>query len=1115
MPNRLQKLCDAIMEAAWLAALVVAPLYFNVFSQRVFEPDKIALVRSLALVALAAWLVKQIDRWRRGAEPVSPGGEQAAIPLWRRPLARAVLALAAVYLLSTLASVTPRQSFWGSYQRLQGTFTMFSYMAFFFVVLDTLRTKAQWQRLQYAVILTSVPIALYGIFQLAGIDLDPLPWGGDTSQRVAGNMGNAIFLAAYLIMALPLTVERMISAAQKMLLDAQGSTADAMSAGVLLFVLLLQVAAIYFTQSRGPWLGLAAGGYIFLLLGLTSLRQQAARQGRLALAEVGLGVGVGAAGLAAAGLGILALVRIGGIAGGLILLAAGAAVLALYLAPLFNRSGWRWLWLSVITQGALIAIFLILINLPNTALHNAFAQIPRLGRLAQIMEVDDGTGRVRVLIWQGVTDMLAANEPITFPDGHTDALGPLRAVIGHGPESMWVAYNRFYLPELGGLERRNASPDRSHNETFDSLVITGGLGFIVYFLLFVGVIFYALRWLGLIAARRDRVIFLALAAAGALTGVLLPALAGALYLAGVGMPFGFIFGVILYITYAAARGVAATRTLDRRQLLIVALLATVVAHFIEIHSGISIAATRTYFFILIAALVAVGDGHLILEAAAAAAPAPPAAAAAAPGRRRKASKRGAPPRRLLREERQPLWRAALPYTLVAALILFVLDYIYIANQSALRDTLDIFLQSWLPGRDNGVFYIFLFTLIVGLALLLGESWQPHHRRQDILNAALVYLTLTILIWLIYGLFQAGRLRPLPNTLPLIARGDHVAGHVNAFYIWLGLVAAGLAAGLWTAGERAGHRWSQNPWPAAGAAVILGGAALFLIVTVNLNLVRADVYFKIGQNTDAERDWQVSQIFYERASALAPHEDHYQLFLGRSLLEGARAASDVAQQQALFDRAEQVLKNARDLNPLNTDHSANLARHYATRAATTPAGAERQALLEQAAAAYATATTLSPNAAHLQNEWGSVYLQLGDIEAARARFAQSIALDPNYADTYLRLAQLEGQQNAWEAALAAYTRAAELNPRDARAHSGRGFALAQLGRREEAIAANLQVLALNPNDNSALQNLTVLYRDLGDVAQALIYAQRLRASAPESQIPSIDALIEQLQQQLAG
>ena len=70
MPNRLSRFADGIMEACWLLALIVTPLFFNIYSARVFEPDKISLLRSLALVTLAAWLIKLI----------SQGGQAAVVP---------------------------------------------------------------------------------------------------------------------------------------------------------------------------------------------------------------------------------------------------------------------------------------------------------------------------------------------------------------------------------------------------------------------------------------------------------------------------------------------------------------------------------------------------------------------------------------------------------------------------------------------------------------------------------------------------------------------------------------------------------------------------------------------------------------------------------------------------------------------------------------------------------------------------------------------------------------------------------------------------------------------------------------------------------------------------
>ncbi|MCB0156802.1 MAG: hypothetical protein KDD83_01625, partial [Caldilineaceae bacterium] len=56
--TKIDQWCEAVIEAGWLAALIVAPLFFNVFSSRVFEPDKISLVRSIMLVMALAWLVK-------------------------------------------------------------------------------------------------------------------------------------------------------------------------------------------------------------------------------------------------------------------------------------------------------------------------------------------------------------------------------------------------------------------------------------------------------------------------------------------------------------------------------------------------------------------------------------------------------------------------------------------------------------------------------------------------------------------------------------------------------------------------------------------------------------------------------------------------------------------------------------------------------------------------------------------------------------------------------------------------------------------------------------------------------------------------------------------------
>lgn len=174
MLNKLSRYADGVMEAAWLAVVVLLPVFFNLYSSRIFEPDKIALFRSLALIILSAWLVKGIaDRGlARTAEAQLQG------PTWREilriPLVLPALSLLVVTLVSTLFSITPGVSFWGSYQRLQGVYTTLAYLVLFAALFAHLRSAEKFQRLITAIIISSLPVALYGILQR--YQLDPIPW---------------------------------------------------------------------------------------------------------------------------------------------------------------------------------------------------------------------------------------------------------------------------------------------------------------------------------------------------------------------------------------------------------------------------------------------------------------------------------------------------------------------------------------------------------------------------------------------------------------------------------------------------------------------------------------------------------------------------------------------------------------------------------------------------------------------------------------------------------------------------------------------------------------------------------------------------------------------------
>ena len=143
------------------------------------------------------------------------------------------------------------------------------------------------------------------------------------------------------------------------------------------------------------------------------------------------------------------------------------------------------------------AAFLAVFNMSNGPLE-ALKKSPAIGRFGNLLNPESNSALVRQYIWEGTVKLVGIHDPIKFPDGSTDKFNFLRPLIGYGPESMYVAYNQFYQPELGQVEKRNASPDRSHNETWDSIVITGISGLLVYLSIFSAVFYYGLKWQGLI-----------------------------------------------------------------------------------------------------------------------------------------------------------------------------------------------------------------------------------------------------------------------------------------------------------------------------------------------------------------------------------------------------------------------------------------------------------------------------------------------------------------------------------------------------------------------------------------------------------------------------------------
>jgi tetratricopeptide (TPR) repeat protein len=1297
--SRLSAFCDRVIEASWLAALILAPLFFNVYSSRVFEPDKITIVRSLALVMVGAWIIKWLEE--RGRNPDRPDRVT-----WRTPLMLPTLLFVIVYVIASALSIVPRVSIFGSYQRLQGLYSMLSYIVIFWMIVMNLRRREQLDRFVTVVVMTSLPIAFYGLIQHS--NKDPLPWGGDVTQRVAANMGNPIFVAAYLIMAFFLTMGRLIESFRVILTEKESRLSDILRASVYLFIAALQLIAFGFADSRGPLLGWLPGMFIFGLVGLlllrVSLHSTATRAAINEQADTqqpieeqypikpldvlkALGMALISIGAAIAGAALtyvlfpppqfkITLLVMGALLGGLIPLLAAAGI---------RRTSARWLWASWILFAAVGAAGLFLINFSDHPVMVEARQSGAFGRLASLLESEGGTGKVRSLIWEGAVKLITPHDPLLFPDGSQDNLNVLRPIIGYGPESMYVAYNRFYPPDLAHYEARNASPDRSHNETWDSFVNTGVIGFVLEQFLFLSIFFYALKFIGWIPNRRAALALIGSMIFFGIVGALGLGAAIDVNFMGAGWPGGVTAGLVLYVIafalfhFKISRSVyvliaalligiidlaifgatftSANRTLDLAAatvggtilfavmyligryvfdptagqpiemsghiFTIVALFGAILAHYLEISlAGIAIVSTRTYFWAYAGLLVVLGLHWVPTEEAetrSVPAPAPAAPVEAAPPSSRKKSRRAAAaaatrpqPKRDSYSNRS-LWLGPVAaLALAAALILGTLgfEFINMAPGSQSRGAFDLIWNSLTtrPYSNGEVSYgallMFVVTWLFGGLLTLTEL---RHRNlisaRDIWPASGVYFGVSIAVAGLYWLIHAGQILSLNSLVPqtqvrtlqelaqrsasLVSFADAISNVLTTFYVFIAIIVFSMAAVLMLEVRGRLVRWIHDY--SLAAAIPIGLAALIGVTSTNLNPVRADIIYKQAEAMRNSGQMDLAIAHFKRVRELNPTEDFYHLWLGAAFLDKANTplqtpsllSSGVTidalmnlsfentyqlNQADTLTAAQVVLQHARALNPLNTDHSANLARlhrRWAELKMDDPVA--RQQELEAAAEYYREATGLSPNNAQLWNEWALVNLamsdlaqQTGDTAQAGAYFADaqvkvdhSLELDQQYDQTYLLLAQLARAQGKADEAQKYYEEALEWNAGNEVAWGNAVEQLIQMqnytdaeklslafldknpnslsalrtlarniyyqeGRLDEAISVMQQVLELGAGDGNHWEDLRVmaiLLAQTGRLQEALPLAQQALDTAPQDQKANVQPLVDQLQAQL--
>jgi regulator of sirC expression with transglutaminase-like and TPR domain len=1021
--SKLGALAAKLIESSWCAAVVVVPIFFNGYSSRVFEEDKIPLLRSLAVAVAALLIVWGVEAGRAAS--------QSTRRLWNTPLVKPALALTAAYVLSTVFSIAPRISWAGAYLRCQGTYTWLSYVLIFAAIVLLARSRQQIDRVVTLMILTTLPLAGYAIIQRAGCD--PIHWAALVSRRVQSTAGNPIFLAAFMLMVVPLTLARLIGTIRSARSVATGGgmlrAAYVLSGGYAV-LLGLQLLTIVYTESRGPVVGLAVAlVFFFTLVGLE------------------------------------------------------------------RRTRWLVVSIPVLAAAALVVLWFVG--------RSSRVQMPSdkqsVERLSQIFALEQGSGRVRTLIWGGATALVAAN--------------PDRLLTGYGPETLFLAYWPFYPPALAHFESAGAAPDRSHNEIFDSLIMTGVIGCVAELIVFASLFHWVLCWLGLIRTRGQRQAFVAAVTAGSFLGAITPYLVdGSFRFAGVGIPAGLVAGVMTYLLVRAFGSPdSSAAPLSRDRLLLVALFAGAIGHFIEIQVGIAVAATRLYFWVFAALAVVAGtSGALGLGAEAA-------------SDTRTANREDG----MERTPGDPLFGS-----LMVGLMLIILTFDFYTPDVVASPH-----RWWVPALLFGAWSLsglVLVTESLGSTQAVEPRWAPFK----------TYVAGSLGFWIPFVAVYLPWIHWPPHAAPTadgaLIVALHEANNLFLLYLFVFLSVVSAAAIAARGHVRRLTTWTNRPvWGSLGYALLLLGI-IPVIARTNLNVSRADVLARQAKDHE-EHDQLDRAVVLERAALrLQPRQDYYATDVGRLFMVLATRLPLEAHEQCKFDleHALTAMKRALRLNPLNPDNPRNLARVHWLWATLTPDPVEQTRHFDEAEKGYEQTARLNPNSATLRAEWAQLALEHNDSTAALKILAESLRLDDLSPQAHLLRAGIYVDQQQYDQALTDYNRALAIDSRSLAAlrrgaHElnrsdkvtqvsrrllaalrGKALVLPRLNRFDEAIQVNQRILTMVPRDMSAHRDLALLYRETGQLDLAKTEAKAALAVAAPRARPALQKFLNELEAQQA-
>ena len=1035
--NKITSFCDKVIEACWLAALVIAPLFINFHSSISFEPDKSTVVRAIALVMLAAFIIKRVAL-------------SEIKHLLKQPLFILTILLGLSYLASTFLSVLPAGSWWGSYARGQGTYSLMGYFVIFAVTALTLRDRAQLERIFVTIILTSIPVVTYGFVQK--LKLDVLPWGADFSTRIASTMGNPIFLGSYLIMVIPLTIYLLIRAIKE--------SSPAKSAFYIV-ILLAQIFCLLLTESRGPLLGLITAGFFFVVLSGLVFGKRYLSLGSYIAAVLVLGFFL---------------------------------ALALPNTPfqgLKSKMG-RLSQMLEAREGAAQVRLLIWQGVVKMVQSDSYRAV-----------VGYGPETMSVPYYKYCpAELVTSENKITFPDrSHNELfdtvitnglIGALlylllfSAIIFYAFKALGLVSNNNnfsgVIPAKAGIQ--TPPPQKQGTEILDSRLrgndnvkekalgknrtrrITTGPIILIGFLLLFG-----------------------------LAGLVIPMLLNKTIFIAVGVPLGIVTGAVGYLFVCVMsfggchserseespspqdklRECASCFTLHDTSstLLLITLFSALIGHFVETQFGIDLTASRTYFYIYLAIFIVIFTQHIKPQV--------------------KSSDITDKENTVSKQSSQPF--STMCWALIVILILSTVVFDFIVTQiteeysDQAMCVLVMLVISWASAAVLSYLLTRAFILVSLISagvtavffIVLISFLPPLH---------IPTLTVTIFyVWLFINIFGlAWALTAVsPDVIPASAKGGSASGG---------------KAGIQKGGNK-NHELSgavSSAW--VFSSILIVASVPFIIVLTDINPIKGDIIYKIGTGQEGAKNWEGALNLYEQALGLSMDKGNYYGASARMCLEKYYAEPNPQKKKAWYDRCLDYLNKSIEYDALNPTRNANLGRFYRVQGRESKDPSRRAEQFNLAIKYYENACELSPQHPALRNELGEVYHEMGKLDEAIKQYEHSLTISSDFSETYSHLGDAYLERKDTANAVKNYYQAVKIQER----------VMPDLREQNQEVMferTNALVIKNYPNDYRAYYNLGRYYANKGKRAQAIEVLEKALPLADEAVKPAIREMLDKL------